>query len=413
MIGVGRAGGPRRGLVPVVGCGRAALPSRGAVAARGPAPVPAARRQLLRLDLHRDGPPAVDRLRADGDGRRGLARRTSASWWWIYARRLHAALRGPRRSSRWACCSARSGPGLPDADPTAGVHHEGEPDARARVLGGTVMELTTIWFVLIAVLWIGYFVLEGFDFGVGILLPVIGRNEPERRAMIRTIGPVWDGNEVWLLVAGGATFAAFPEWYATLFSGFYLALFADPRRPHRARGRDRVPQQARRPGLADALGLGDRRRLASCPPCCGASPSPTSCRACRSTPTRSSPATFFTLLNPFALAGRPDDAPAVRHPRRTSSWPSRPRASVRDRAEPARRLRSAWPRRVVAVAFLGWTLALRGNPAAVAAPVVAALALVGGIARQPRPARGLGVPRHGASRSRSRWSRCSSRSSRT
>jgi cytochrome d ubiquinol oxidase subunit II len=87
------------------------------------------------------------------------------------------------------------------------------------------MDLTTIWFALIAVLWIGYFVLEGFDFGVGILLPVLGRNEPERRAMLRTIGPVWDGNEVWVLVAGGATFAAFPEWYATLFSGFYLALF--------------------------------------------------------------------------------------------------------------------------------------------------------------------------------------------
>jgi cytochrome d ubiquinol oxidase subunit II len=87
------------------------------------------------------------------------------------------------------------------------------------------MELTTVWFVLIAVLWIGYFVLEGFDFGVGMLLPVIGRNEPERRALLRTIGPVWDGNEVWLIVAGGATFAAFPEWYATLFSGFYLALF--------------------------------------------------------------------------------------------------------------------------------------------------------------------------------------------
>ena len=87
------------------------------------------------------------------------------------------------------------------------------------------MELTTVWFILIAVLWIGYFVLEGFDFGVGMLLPVIGKNEAERRAMITTLGPVWDGNEVWVLVAGGATFAAFPEWYATLFSGFYLPLF--------------------------------------------------------------------------------------------------------------------------------------------------------------------------------------------
>ena len=86
------------------------------------------------------------------------------------------------------------------------------------------MELSTIWFILIAVLWIGYFTLEGFDFGVGMLLPWMGRNDRERRIMINTIGPVWDGNEVWVLTAGGATFAAFPEWYATLFSGFYLPL---------------------------------------------------------------------------------------------------------------------------------------------------------------------------------------------
>src|SRR6187551_1271316 len=87
------------------------------------------------------------------------------------------------------------------------------------------MELTTVWFILIAVLWIGYFTLEGFDFGVGMLLPVLARDDTERRVMINTIGPVWDGNEVWVIVAGGATFAAFPEWYATLFSGFYLPLF--------------------------------------------------------------------------------------------------------------------------------------------------------------------------------------------
>ena len=86
------------------------------------------------------------------------------------------------------------------------------------------MELTTVWFGLIAVLWVGYFVLEGFDFGVGMLMPVLSRSETERRLVINTIGPVWDGNEVWVLVAGGATFAAFPEWYATLFSGFYLPL---------------------------------------------------------------------------------------------------------------------------------------------------------------------------------------------
>ncbi|MFD7885063.1 cytochrome d ubiquinol oxidase subunit II [Streptomyces bauhiniae] len=86
------------------------------------------------------------------------------------------------------------------------------------------MELHDVWFVLIAVLWTGYFLLEGFDFGVGVLTRLLARNRPERRVLINTIGPVWDGNEVWLLSAGGATFAAFPEWYATLFSGFYLPL---------------------------------------------------------------------------------------------------------------------------------------------------------------------------------------------
>jgi cytochrome bd ubiquinol oxidase subunit II len=87
------------------------------------------------------------------------------------------------------------------------------------------MELNTLWFILIAVLYIGYFVLEGFDLGVGILLPFLGKNDVKRRVLINTIGPHWDGNEVWLITAGGATFAAFPDWYATLFSGFYLPLF--------------------------------------------------------------------------------------------------------------------------------------------------------------------------------------------
>jgi cytochrome d ubiquinol oxidase subunit II len=86
------------------------------------------------------------------------------------------------------------------------------------------MALADFWFVLIAVLWGGYFLLEGFDFGVGMLLAFLPRNERERGTMFETIGPVWDGNEVWLVVAAGATFAAFPAWYATMFSGFYLAL---------------------------------------------------------------------------------------------------------------------------------------------------------------------------------------------
>jgi cytochrome d ubiquinol oxidase subunit II len=87
------------------------------------------------------------------------------------------------------------------------------------------MDLNTLWFVLIGVLFTGFFVLEGFDYGVGILLPFVGKDDGERRRIINTIGPVWDGNEVWILTGGGAIFAAFPHWYATLFSGFYLALF--------------------------------------------------------------------------------------------------------------------------------------------------------------------------------------------
>jgi cytochrome d ubiquinol oxidase subunit II len=86
------------------------------------------------------------------------------------------------------------------------------------------MDLNTVWFILIAVLFIGYFFLEGFDYGVGILLPFLAKDDRDRRIIINTIGPHWDGNEVWLITAGGAIFAAFPNWYATLFSGFYLAL---------------------------------------------------------------------------------------------------------------------------------------------------------------------------------------------
>ncbi|WP_017793968.1 cytochrome d ubiquinol oxidase subunit II [Leucobacter salsicius] len=86
------------------------------------------------------------------------------------------------------------------------------------------MDLTTVWFLIVGVFLIGYFVLDGFDFGVGMSLPFLGKNNTDRRILINTIGPVWDLNETWLIVAGAAIFAAFPEWYATMFSGFYLAL---------------------------------------------------------------------------------------------------------------------------------------------------------------------------------------------
>jgi cytochrome d ubiquinol oxidase subunit II len=92
-------------------------------------------------------------------------------------------------------------------------------------MNGPVASLNTVWFALIAVLWTGYFVLDGFDFGVGMLNVVIGSDDIDRRLARNAIGPVWDANEVWLIVAGGATFAAFPVWYASMFSGFYLAFF--------------------------------------------------------------------------------------------------------------------------------------------------------------------------------------------
>ena len=86
------------------------------------------------------------------------------------------------------------------------------------------MNLIPFWFIVIAVLWTGFFILEGFDFGVGMLHSLVGRDEAGRRAAINTIGPLWDGNEVWLIVAGASMFAAFPGWYATMFSALYLAL---------------------------------------------------------------------------------------------------------------------------------------------------------------------------------------------
>lgn len=85
--------------------------------------------------------------------------------------------------------------------------------------------LQVIWFILVGILFIGFFILEGFDYGIGITLPFLGKTDVERRQMINSIGPVWDGNQVWMITAGGAMFASFPNVYATLFSGFYLALF--------------------------------------------------------------------------------------------------------------------------------------------------------------------------------------------
>ena len=143
---------------------------------------------------------------------------------------------------------------------------------RVRGPGGELlMDLETFWFCLIAVLWAGYFLLEGFDFGVGMLLPFVPRNDEERGTTLRTIGPVWDGNEVWLVVAGGATFAAFPAWYATMFSGFYLALLLILVLPDRPRRLVRVARRRARRPAGGRRGPGRTRSAASARRCSGGS----------------------------------------------------------------------------------------------------------------------------------------------
>ena len=166
------------------------------------------------LGAHRGRPAAVDRVRPAEDGGRQLAECLHDDDR-VQPRHVRAALRRARGRRRDPHASLRARRSARDRRRRRRVR-----DSRGELL----MDLESFWFVLIAVLWAGYFVLEGFDFGVGMLLPFVPRSDEERGTLLKTIGPVWDGNEVWLVVAGGATFAAFPAWYATMFSGFYVAL---------------------------------------------------------------------------------------------------------------------------------------------------------------------------------------------
>ena len=142
-------------------------------------------------------------------------------------------------------------------------------------------DLNTTWFALIGLLWAGYFFLEGFDFGVAIVTPLVAADETDRRICLNSIGPVWDGNEVWLLTAGGATFAAFPLWYARLFSGFYLALFLVLLALIAQRRVVRVQGEGRHPSDGGEYGTGRTLRAAWCRPSSGELHSPTSSTGCR------------------------------------------------------------------------------------------------------------------------------------
>ena len=238
------------------------------------------------------------------------------------------------------------------------------------------MELTTVWFALIAVLWVGYLVLEGFDFGVGVLLPLLGRDEAERRAILRTIGPVWDGNEVWVLVAGGATFAAFPEWYATLFSGFYLALFvillALIVRGVAIEYRNKRPDAAWRARWDWAICMGSLLPAILWGVAFG--------NIVRGVPLDAHHqyvGDIFTLLNPYALLGGLTTlALFVTHG--AVFLGLKTTGSVRTRAN---RLggQAGLVTALLAVAFLGWTQLVRGDPGSLVVSALAAVSLVGAL----------------------------------
>ena len=218
---------------------------------------------------------------------------------------------------------------------------------------------------------------------------------------------------MWLIVAGGATFAAFPEWYATLFSGFYLPLLLILRGADRARRRVRVPRQGRRAARGSAAGTCASSSAAWCRRCCGASRSATSCAACRSTRSTSTSARFFALLNPYALLGGLTTL-ALFALHGAVFLALKTDGEIRARA--GRLAARLWLAAVVlaAAAFLLWTQLAHGDAGRRwRCPVAAAVALVGGVVARPGPPRGLGVRGDRGGDRRSPSPRCSSRSSPT
>ncbi|MCW3818247.1 cytochrome d ubiquinol oxidase subunit II [Micromonospora sp. DR5-3] len=239
------------------------------------------------------------------------------------------------------------------------------------------MELTTVWFLLVAVLFTGYFILEGFDFGVGMLLPVLGRDDRERRVLINTIGPVWDGNEVWLITAGGAMFAAFPEWYATLFSGFYLPLLlillALIARGVAFEYRHKRPEASWKRRWDRAIFFGSLL-----PAILWGVAFANILRGVPLSADHEYVGGLLDLLNPYALLGGVTTLGlflthgAVFLALKTTG-------DIRERAG-ALAVKLGAGTAVVAVAFLAWTLSIRSSAAAVVLAVGAALALLGALA---------------------------------
>ncbi|WP_405096441.1 cytochrome d ubiquinol oxidase subunit II [Micromonospora sp. NBC_01412] len=239
------------------------------------------------------------------------------------------------------------------------------------------MELTTVWFLLVAVLFTGYFILEGFDFGVGMLLPVLGRNDRERRVLINTIGPVWDGNEVWLITAGGAMFAAFPEWYATLFSGFYLPLLlillALIARGVAFEYRHKRPEASWKRRWDTAIFIGSLL-----PAILWGVAFANILRGVPLAADHEYVGGLLNLLNPYALLGGATTA-ALFLTHGAVFIALKTVGDIRDRARTLA-VRLGIGTAVLAVAFLTWTLTIRSNTAAIVLATGAALALLAGTA---------------------------------
>ncbi|MCZ7374332.1 cytochrome d ubiquinol oxidase subunit II [Micromonospora sp. WMMC250] len=239
------------------------------------------------------------------------------------------------------------------------------------------MELTTIWFLLVAVLFTGYFILEGFDFGVGMLLPVLGRDDRERRVLINTIGPVWDGNEVWLITAGGAMFAAFPEWYATLFSGFYLPLLlillALIARGVAFEYRHKRPEASWKRRWDTAIVVGSLL-----PAFLWGVAFANILRGVPLDADHEYVGGLIDLLHPYALLGGVTTL-ALFLTHGAVFLALKTTGDIRERAG-ALAVRLGVGAAVLAVGFLTWTLSIRSSTAAVVLAVGAALALLGGLA---------------------------------
>ncbi|MCF0094867.1 cytochrome d ubiquinol oxidase subunit II [Micromonospora sp. MH99] len=239
------------------------------------------------------------------------------------------------------------------------------------------MDLTTIWFLLVAVLFTGYFILEGFDFGVGMLLPVLGRDDRERRVLINTIGPVWDGNEVWLITAGGAMFAAFPEWYATLFSGFYLPLLlillALIARGVAFEYRHKRPEASWKRRWDTAIVIGSL-----VPAILWGVAFANILRGVPLDADHEYVGGLLDLLNPYALLGGATTL-ALFLTHGAVFLALKTTGDIRERAG-ALAVRLGAGAAVLAVGFLVWTLSIRSSAAAVVLAVGAALALLGALA---------------------------------